>query len=250
MDARDGAGRGEISYRGRRLTRDLDWLRPPSVTGGQPRRGLSITVAAQTPPLKFDTIEEAIDAVRQGGMRLSTARRLVLEAFFAAEGPVSAVHLARILLIDESSVYRNLEVLERHGLIRHVHLGHGPGLYVLVGREQVEYLYCERCAKVTAVPPERLDPVRREIKRDFGYEARFTHFAIVGLCAQCATPRRPESGAHSASDDAVQEAHGHHHYPKRDLASTSGDDELTHSHGDFVHSHPHAHAETELGHER
>jgi Fur family ferric uptake transcriptional regulator len=134
----------------------------------------------------FDTIEEAVRAVRQRGMRLSTARRLVLEELFAAAGPVSAAHLSNALLIDESSVYRNLEVLERHGLIRHVHLGHGPGLYALVGRDEVEYLYCERCAKVTAATPKQLDPARKSIKNRFGYEVRFTHFALVGLCEQCA----------------------------------------------------------------
>jgi Fur family transcriptional regulator, ferric uptake regulator len=152
-----------------------------------------MTVAAQTPPLAFDTIEEAVRAVRLKGMRLSTARRLVLEALFAAEGPVSAGHLAQTLAIDESSVYRNLEVLERHGLIRHVHLGHGPGLYALVGRHEVEYLYCERCAKVAAVTPEQLDPVRKSIKQRFGYEARFTHFAIVGLCERCAASPPPSA---------------------------------------------------------
>ncbi len=178
-----------------------------------------MTVAAHTPPLAFDTIEEAVRAVRGGGMRLSTARRLVLEAFFAAEGPVSAVHLARTLAIDETSVYRNLEVLERHGLIRHVHLGHGPGLYVLVGRHEVEYLYCERCAKVTAVTPDQLDPVRESIKKRFGYEARFTHFAIVGLCEQCAAQAPTSSGS--------------------DHKSASGASVL-HSHGDYVHSHPRA----------
>jgi Fur family ferric uptake transcriptional regulator len=144
-----------------------------------------VTVAGQTSPLIFDSIEEAIRAVRQGGMRLSTPRRLLLEALFSSEGPVSAVHLSHTLSIDESSVYRNLEVLERHGLIRHVHLGHGPGLYALVGPHELEYLYCERCAKVTAVTPDDLDPVRQTIKKRFGYEARFTHFAIVGLCASC-----------------------------------------------------------------
>ncbi len=183
-----------------------------------------MTVAAQTPPLAFDTIEEAIRAVRRGGMRLSTPRRLVLEAFFAAEGPVSAVHLAQTLSIDESSVYRNLEVLERHGLIRHVHLGHGPGLYALVGRHEVEYLYCERCAKVTAVTPDQLDPVRKSIKRRFGYEARFTHFAIVGLCERCAASPRPAAtptGEHTSRGAS----HG------RDL----------HAHGNYVHSHPIAH---------
>ncbi|MDQ2897179.1 MAG: transcriptional repressor [Actinomycetota bacterium] len=145
-----------------------------------------MTVAPQRPTRSCSTIEEAIAAVRQGGKRLSTARRLVLEALFAADGPVSAAHLGHTLSIDESSVYRNLEVLERHGLIRHVHFGHGPGLYVLVGRHDVEYLYCERCAKVTAVTPDQLDPLRRQIRDRFGYHARFTHFAIVGLCDACA----------------------------------------------------------------
>lgn len=152
-----------------------------------------MTVAPRTPARSFTTIEEAISAVRQGGKRLSTARRLVLEALFSAEGPVSAADLANKLSIDESSVYRNLEVLERHGLIRHVHLGHGPGLYVLVGGHEVEYLYCERCARVTSVSPEQLDPLREQIKHRFSYEVRFTHFAIVGVCEQCAAQPPPGS---------------------------------------------------------
>lgn len=188
-----------------------------------------MTVAPQTPALRFDTIEEAVRAVRQGGMRLSTARRLVLEAFFAADGPVSAVHLAQTVSIDESSVYRNLEVLERHGLIRHVHLGHGPGLYALVGRHEVEYLYCEQCAKVTAVTPDQLEPVRSTIKKRFGYEARFTHFAIVGLCERCAATPRPASNPH-----------GQHTSPHE--SRSSGD---LHTHGNYVHSHPAAHASIE-----
>jgi Fur family transcriptional regulator, ferric uptake regulator len=173
----------------------------------------------------FDTIEEAVHAVRRGGMRLSTARRLLLEALFAAEGPVSAVHLAHTLSIDESSVYRNLEVLERHGLIRHVHLGHGPGLYALVGRQEVEYLYCERCAKVTAVTPDQLDPVRKNIRKRFGYEARFTHFAIVGLCEHCTAI--PPRGANP-----------NHEQTSRDEPH-SGD---LHTHGNYVHSHRIGHA--------
>jgi Fur family transcriptional regulator, ferric uptake regulator len=187
-----------------------------------------MTVAGKTPPLVFDTIEEAIQAVHKAGMRLSTPRRLVLQALFAAEGPTSAVHLAQTLAIDESSVYRNLEVLERHGLIRHVHLGHGPGLYALVGRHQVEYLYCERCAKVTAATPKQLDPVRKSIKKRFGYEARFTHFAIVGLCEHCAALPRPAADT-DAEGTTRDRTHGGH----------------PHTHGNHVHSHPTAGAPIE-----
>lgn len=146
-----------------------------------------MTIAPDAPRLEFDDLQDAVQALRERGLRLSTARRLVLEALFAADGPVSAAHLARSLRVEESSVYRNLEVLERYGLIRHVHLGHGPGLYLLVGREEAECLYCERCHKVTLVAPQRLDPIRDQLRREFGYAARFTHFPIVGLCERCAS---------------------------------------------------------------
>jgi Fur family ferric uptake transcriptional regulator len=153
-----------------------------------------VTEAPQTPPLHFATIDEAIDAMREQGLRLSTARRLVLEALFAADGPVGAQQLSRELAIDTTSVYRNLEMLERFGVVRHVHLAHGAGLYTLAGHDEREYLYCERCSTVTAVAVEDLDPVRELIKNRFGFDARFTHFAIVGTCKRCAarkhvTPR-------------------------------------------------------------
>jgi Fur family transcriptional regulator, ferric uptake regulator len=145
-----------------------------------------MTARPNVVPRPFDDLADAVGALRSAGLRLSTPRRLVLEALFAADGPVAAADLARRLVIDESSVYRNLEVLEQHGLIRHMHLGHSPGLYALVGEDEVEYLHCERCSKVTAVTPDRLDPVRDQIRARFGYTARFTHFPIVGICDRCA----------------------------------------------------------------
>jgi Fur family transcriptional regulator, ferric uptake regulator len=146
-----------------------------------------MTQSPDVPPLLVDDPGGAIEALRESGLRMSTARRLVIEALFDATGPVSAPHLSATLRIDESSVYRNLEVLERHGLVRHLHLGHGPGLYVLVARAEAEYLYCERCETAIAVAPSELDPIREAIRKQFGHTARFTHFAIVGLCQRCAS---------------------------------------------------------------
>jgi Fur family transcriptional regulator, ferric uptake regulator len=150
-----------------------------------PQCPFAMTVAPDVPRMVVHEPGEAIRALRASGLRLSTARRLVIEALFAADGPVSAAQLSQALSLEESSVYRNLEVLERHGLTRHVHLGHGPGLYALVGRDDGEYLYCERCGKVTVLRADELEPVREQITERFGHSARFTHFAIVGICAAC-----------------------------------------------------------------
>jgi Fur family ferric uptake transcriptional regulator len=155
-----------------------------------------MTRAPEVAPMQFEDLADAIRELREAGLRLSTPRRLVLEALFAADSPVTAADLARDLSVDESSVYRNLELFEQRGIVRHVHLGHSPGLYTLARGTETEYLYCEHYGTVTAVTPQRLDPVRKHIQHDFGYSARFTHFPIVGICDQCAAapadaPSRP-----------------------------------------------------------
>ena len=128
-------------------------------------------------------LEAAAAVVRAAGLRYSTPRRLVLAALYAADEPLTADQIAGDM--DVASVYRNLEALEEIGLVRHFHLGHGPGLYVRAAGGVREYLLCEGCGAVRSVDPASLDGVRAAIRREFGYEARFTHFPIAGLCADC-----------------------------------------------------------------
>jgi Fur family ferric uptake transcriptional regulator len=153
-----------------------------------------MTIAPQTPPLLFEDIDQAVEALRVRGLRLSMARAQILEALFAAPGPVSAERIAERLALVATSVYRNLETLERHGIVRHVHLGHGPGLYSLLRDGEQEYIYCPGCGEARSVRPALLDPVRNHIRKRFGYEVRFTHFALVGSCGSC-TGGRQGAGA-------------------------------------------------------
>jgi Fur family ferric uptake transcriptional regulator len=154
-----------------------------------------VTVAPESPKLHFEDIHGAVALLRERGLRLSAARRQVLETLFALDAPASAEEIAaRVgagsLGADLASVYRNLEVLEREGIVRHVHLGHGPGLYALAGGREREYLVCERCGRVDAVEPERLQHARDVIETDLGYVVAFTHFPMVGRCAACASAAR------------------------------------------------------------
>src|SRR2546423_11970996 len=151
-------------------------------------------LSASAAPVRGDRREAltaAVEVMRARGLRLSAARRLVLEALLVADGPMSAEQIAqgiggRVACSDIASVYRNLQAFDEIGLVRHVHLGHSPGLHALaVGGEQ-EYLTCERCADYLAVAPEQFDGVRDLIERAFGYRASFIHFPVVGLCPRCA----------------------------------------------------------------
>jgi Fur family ferric uptake transcriptional regulator len=161
-----------------------------------------MTNTSHARPLACADLPGAIAALRARGLRLSASRRLVLEALYAADGPISAEHLTRLLNLDPTSVYRNLETLESHGLVRHVHLGHGPGLYALLDEGEREYLFCEGCGAVRAVAPEELDEVRTRIRARFGYDVTFTHFAMVGACGSCAATARDEQGGRRRTSHA------------------------------------------------
>ncbi|HEY6636042.1 MAG TPA: transcriptional repressor [Solirubrobacterales bacterium] len=122
-------------------------------------------------------------------MRISTARRMIVGYLFEVGAPASAQQIAGGLdrtPLDLASVYRNLETLEEHGVVRHFHAGHGPGRYVLVGSGEREYLACDRCGAIAEVDRSELDPVRDRVQDLFGYEVGFTHFPMVGLCPRCA----------------------------------------------------------------
>jgi Fur family ferric uptake transcriptional regulator len=157
-----------------------------------------MTVAPETPKRSFDDMDGALGVLREQGLRISSARRLVLQSLFAADGPATAEAIASRtgLALDLASVYRNLETLERVGIVQHVHLGHGPGLYALAGSREREYLVCDRCGRVEAVEAERLDRTRETIRSDFGYQARFTHFPIVGICADCSAAGESQESPH------------------------------------------------------
>lgn len=153
-----------------------------------------MTVSPDRQPVVVADLNEAIEVVRRSGLRLTSARRLVLEALLAARAPISAEDIAdglggKMTQSDIASVYRNLETLGGLGLVRHFHAGHGPGRYVLEGFGDREYLACESCGALESVEPAALDGVRDAVRDLSGFEARFSHFPIVGLCARCAKQR-------------------------------------------------------------
>jgi Fur family ferric uptake transcriptional regulator len=156
-----------------------------------------MTRARAVTPLDATDSEGAMAMLRERGYRISAARRLVIEALYETRTPASAERIAagldgQLPASDLASVYRNLETLERSGLVRHFHAGHGPGLYALATREGGEYLVCEVCGRVIDADPCDLEPVRALIRERFGFGARFSHFPIVGLCDQCGREADPD----------------------------------------------------------
>ena len=162
-----------------------------------------MTVAHRSQALPAPSLTAAVVALRARGMRVSTSRRTLLERLFATDAPMSAETLAGGR--DLASVYRNLEALEAVGLVRHVHVGHGPGMYALARRSAAGYAACEGCGRHAALTPDTLDAVAAAVLAATGFSTDFSHFPIVGRCPDCAGG----TGPHPDSTDPTKEHHAH-----------------------------------------
>jgi Fur family ferric uptake transcriptional regulator len=132
--------------------------------------------------LAFD---EAVERVREGGGRVTTARRVLLADLYDHGGRITAEELAeRHDDIDLATVYRSLSHFEDVGVIEHVHLGHGPAAYRWAGARTIAAV-CEGCGAVTDIPAEELDALGERLDRDYGLRLSLGHFALSVRCPQC-----------------------------------------------------------------
>jgi Fur family ferric uptake transcriptional regulator len=164
-------------------------IRVPGVLADPDKRSRpSLTFQSTGPTLHFKNADSVLRTLRERGLRISTARRMIVDFLFEAEAPASAQQIAAGLErtpLDLASVYRNLETLQEHGVVRHFHAGHGPGRYVLIGGDEREYLACDRCGAIEEVDRAELDSLRDEVQERFGFSVGFAHFPMVGLCPRC-----------------------------------------------------------------
>ncbi|HAM01598.1 MAG TPA: transcriptional repressor [Acidimicrobiaceae bacterium] len=148
--------------------------------------------AAEEPgvPHEAVAVEHALDLLRGAGGRITTSRRLLVEALFASSGHRTAEELAAVVQtgapdVHLSTVYRNLDELERLGIVVHAHLGHGPATYHLAARTHA-HLVCEVCQATIEAPDEMFSHLSAAARARFGFAIDPHHFAVLGRCRSCA----------------------------------------------------------------
>jgi len=132
------------------------------------------------------------DAFQEQGLRLTRPRRVILQVL--SDSPdhlkVAEIH-RRALAIDPgiglASVYRTMELLERLGLVRHVHMNHRHRHYAPAADDHGHHLVCNGCGRVVEFSDCQIERLARTL-------ARRTHFVIEGhsieLYGHCPDCRR------------------------------------------------------------
>jgi Fur family transcriptional regulator, ferric uptake regulator len=134
-------------------------------------------------------VEEVLDRLRESGGRATTSRRVLLRTLFDESSHRTAEELAAEVQrvapdVHLSTIYRNLEELERMGIIVHAHLGHGPATYHL-SSDTHGHLVCEQCGMAFEAPEGIFEDLAETARRDFHFVIDPRHFAVLGRCAGC-----------------------------------------------------------------
>ncbi|WP_037067574.1 Fur family transcriptional regulator [Pseudonocardia acaciae] len=127
--------------------------------------------------------------LHERGFRMTPQRQLVLDAVqrlgHATPEQICGAVQRQAPAVNITTVYRTLDLLERLGVVRHTHLGHGAPTYSAHEHEHV-HLVCHRCGEVAEVPTELLDDVARRLRAEYGFRLDATHVALSGACSNCA----------------------------------------------------------------
>ena len=125
--------------------------------------------------------------LREDGHTVGRTRRTILDAVRGMQRSFTAEELAaRLDDTHVATVYRTLALLEEIGVVRHVHLSHGPAIYERTSvSSDVRHVVCEICGRHLEVPQRVFDTARRTLARDYDFVLDGSHFAIVGRCTAC-----------------------------------------------------------------
>ena len=132
--------------------------------------------------------------LRKEGQRYTTARRALVDILDEAGRPLTIPEiLRRGRRLPQSSVYRNLAVLEQAGVVRRVVTSEEHARFELAEdlSEHHHHLICASCGRVEdfVTPPriERmLDRAMNEVTDETGFAPTHHRLDLVGLCTRCA----------------------------------------------------------------
>lgn len=129
------------------------------------------------------------ERLRGSGYRLTPQRELILAAVerlgHATPDEVLAEVRAHSSAVNVSTVYRNLEILEQLGLVRHAHLSDRAPTYHSVGDHDHFHLVCRNCRAVISVEPDVLTTLQQTLEADHGFTVDVGHLTVFGRCGKC-----------------------------------------------------------------
>ncbi len=154
-------------------------------------------MAAPTHPCSPDSVL-SLDALatrlREAGMRLTPARRSILEALLVDRRPQSLEGLQQLARSrggdpDYTTVFRLMCALEKLGLVQKLSLHQSCSQFELVDPDQhYDHIVCRECGQITLIEGDcPVEAVEARISRIYGFRELTHNLEFHGICPRCQT---------------------------------------------------------------
>lgn len=133
---------------------------------------------------------ETAQHLKSQGYRLTPQRLAVLEVIKTGPGHMSVNDVvARVSAQNPAltvpTVYRILQWLKDVNLVAETDLGSGRHVYEYVADNHHHHLVCLRCQRIIDLPESFLDPLRADLRRQYGFVPCMEHLGLFGICPEC-----------------------------------------------------------------
>lgn len=133
--------------------------------------------------------QRSIEVLEKKGVRVTAIRILVMEALLASSRPMSLSNLETVLdTVDKSSIFRTLEVFEKHHAVHSIDDGTGSIKFeVCEGgtdctvSDMHTHFYCEKCHRTYCLKDINV-PV---VNLPEGFEMHSVNYIVKGICPGC-----------------------------------------------------------------
>ena len=130
---------------------------------------------------------------KEHGLRLTRQRRLIFSILESAQTHLNAKQILELAQrlepsIDQVTIYRNLSLLKRLGVVDELDLLHLQGGQHYYEARQVRahsHVACLGCEKVFEFYTPAMKQIDRELEKECGFSISFSRIEIAGYCAEC-----------------------------------------------------------------
>lgn len=127
------------------------------------------------------------------GQRHTKTREKIFEAFKHFDKPVDAMEIFSYLKkdIDLASIYRNLDLMKKSGLLNVILFGEGKKRYELVRNNHHHHFVCDNCGKVIDINIDENNLINKimtdnaRLPARQGLRIQRHNLEFFGLCKNC-----------------------------------------------------------------
>ena len=123
--------------------------------------------------------------------RLTPARKILLEIFKNKSKPLSAKKLSALLSeksvsVNKTTVYRELEFLEKKGLVKELYINSGKKYYESTKLIHHHHLICSDCGVIEdVILKSDIEVEEKRIESEKNFKINMHSIEFFGLCANC-----------------------------------------------------------------